>query len=330
MRKLRFAALAAGLALLAWLVVRSGPSLLANDLLKVGWWMAALLALSAVRNAARAQAVRLALGDDRGGFSFGRMYVVLLVSGAVKFVSVAGLVVGEAAKGWLLGRRVSGPRAVSTVMVDVLLYYLTAALVTLGAIGVFFALFPASAAVRRTGVAGAALVAAAVLLGAVAFRRRWIGAGRIVVLLARWGLVRRRETIDRIEEIDAQMFGFHERHRAAFRGVLALDFAAHFLAALEVMAILWLLGFGAHYVTGVVVEGFTKVVETGGLVIPGDVGLYQGGTALIFRAMGYTMGTGVAVGIIRQIRSILWAAIGFLALLFPGVAEKEVQVPAEP
>ena len=92
------------------------------------------------------------------------------------------------------------------------------------------------------------------------------------------------------------------------------------------MAILWLLGFGAHYVTGIVVEGFTKLVETGGLVVPGDVGLYQGGTGLIFRAMGYTVETGVAVGIIRQIRSILWAGIGFLALLVPGVVEKGTQV----
>jgi hypothetical protein len=322
LRKLRLAALAAGLALLAWLVVRSGPARLAGDLLKVGWWMVALLMLSAVRNAARSQAVRLALGDERHGFSFARMYAVLLVSGAVQFVSVAGLVIGEATKGWLLGRRVSGPRAVSTVMVDVLLYYLTAALFTLGAMGAFFAVYPALGAVRRAGVAGAALVTGAVLLGLVAFRRRWLGARRIVAPLARCGLVRRRETLERIEEIDAQMFGFRQRHPAAFGGILAFDFAAHFLAALEVTVILWLLGFGARYGTSVVVEGLTKLVETGGLLVPGDVGLYQGGTALIFRALGYAVATGVAVGIIRQLRSILWAAIGFLALL-TGVVERD-------
>jgi hypothetical protein len=318
-RKFRVAALFGGLGLLAWLVLLSGPARLAADLLKVGWWMAGLLAIAAVRNGVRAEAVRLALGEDRREFSFSKMYVVLLVSEAVKFVAVAGLVFGEATKGWLLGRRVSGPRAVSTVMVDVLLYYLTAAGFSLGAIGLFFALYPASGAVQRAGVAGAAVVAVALLLGVVAYRRRWLGAGRVVRLLARWGVVRRRETIERIEEIDGQMFGFYSRHRGAFRGILALDFAAHFLAALEVAAIVWLLGLGAHFAGGVVVEGLTKLVETGGLVVPGDVGLYQGGTGLIFRAMGYTVATGVAVGLVRQIRSILWAGVGFLMLLLPGL-----------
>jgi hypothetical protein len=322
MRKFRLAALICGLGLLAWLVVRSGPARLGADLVKVGWWMAALLAISAIRNGARTQAVRLALGEDRREFSFLRMYVVLMLSEAVKFAAVAGLVFGEATKGWLLGRRVSGQRAVSTVMVDVLLYYLTAALFTLGATAIFFALYPASGPARSAGMAGAALVAVAVMAGVVAFQRRWIGTRSVVAPLARWGLVRRPETLARVEEIDAQMFGFHEDHPGAFGGILALDFAAHFLAALEVMAILWLLGFGPHFGDAMVVEGLAKLVETGGLVVPGDVGLYQGGTGLIFHAMGYAVATGVGVGIIRQIRSILWAGMGFLALLIPGLEDE--------
>src|SRR5579884_975091 len=142
MRKFRAVALIGGLALLAWLVVRSGPARLGADLLKVGWWTIALLAISALRNGVRAEAVRLALGEERRKFSLARMYGILLVSEAVKFVAVAGLLLGEGTKGWLLGRRVSGPRAVTTVMVDVLLYYLTAAVFSLVAMLMFFSLYP--------------------------------------------------------------------------------------------------------------------------------------------------------------------------------------------
>ena len=330
MRTVHFIALFAGLALLAWLVVRSGPARLLRDLENVGWWMLALLALAALRNAARTQAVRLALGDDRRKFSFGSMYAVLLVSGAVKFVSVAGLVVGEAAKGWLLNRRVSGPRAASAVLVDVLLYYFTAALFTLGSIGLFFALFHASHAASRAGIFAALAVVAALAIGVLAFRRRWLSAGRILSPLARWGFVRHPDTVRRAGEIDSQIFDFRHSHRVAFSGILFFDFASHFLAAAEVAAILWLLGFGAHFAVGVIGEGLTKVVETGGLLVPGDVGLYQGGTGLIFRALGYGVSTGVAIGIIRQIRSILWAGIGFLALLIPGFADTRSSVPRNP
>jgi hypothetical protein len=330
LRAFRLLAFAAGLALLAWLVVRSGPAHLAADLLRVGWWMVALLAIAALRNAFRTQAVRLALGPSsepacnevQPQFSFAALYAILLVSEAVKFVAFAGLFFGEATKGWLLNRRVSAPRAAATVMVDVLLYYLTAALFSLGAIALFFALYPASLALRRAGVAGAALLAAAVVFAAFAFRKKWLGARRLLAPLARFGLLRRPETLARIEEIDTRLFTFHQRHPAAFRAILALDFAAHLLSALEVTVILWLLGLGANFAAGIVVEGLTKLVEVGGLFVPGDIGLYQGGTGLIFHAIGSTVSTGVSAGIIRQLRSILWAALGFGFLLFPDVVRQ--------
>lgn len=329
MRKWRVTALVAGLVLLAWLVERAGAARLARDLLRVGWWMAALLAIAAARNACRAQAVRLALGDDRRGISFASMYGVLMVSEAVQFISAAGLLFGQAAKGWLLARRVSGARAVSAVMVDVATYYLTAALFCLGAITLYFGLYPASADARKAGVAGAAVVAAAAIAAAVAIRRRWLTVRRLLAPLAHWGVLRRADTLERIDEIDAQSFGFRARHPNAFRLILAWDFAAHFLAAFEVMVILWVLGLGAGYLAGIVIEGLTKIVEVGGLVVPGDVGLYQGGTGLIFHAMGYPVAAGISVGIIRQIRSILWAGIGFLLLLSPGVAEKSDRAPLD-
>jgi hypothetical protein len=322
LRKWRMTALVAGLVLLAWLVERAGAARLARDLLRVGWWMAVLLAIAAVRNACRAQAVRLALGEERGGISFAAMYGVLMVSEAVQFLAAAGLLFGQAAKGWLLARRVSGARAVSAVMVDVVTYYLTAALFCLGAILLFFGMHPTSPAERRAGAFGVALVMLAVIAATVAIRRRWVTVRRLLTPLAHWGVVRRAETLERIEEIDAQALGFRSRHPNAFRLILGWDFATHFLSAFEVMVILRVLGLGGGYLAGIVIEGLTKIVEVGGLVVPGDVGLYQGGAGLIFHSLGYTAAAGISVGIIRQIRSILWAGIGILLLLSPQFAER--------
>ncbi|HEV2386330.1 MAG TPA: lysylphosphatidylglycerol synthase transmembrane domain-containing protein [Candidatus Acidoferrales bacterium] len=323
------AAFVVGLVLLAWLIERAGPARLASDLLRVGWWMAALLAIAAARNACRTSAVRLALAEDQREISFGSTYAVLLVSEAVKFLAAAGLLFGEAAKGWLLARRVSGARAVSAVMVDVAAYYLTAALFCLGGAGLFFALYPASPAARRAGVAGASIVAAAAIAVVAAIRRRWLTVRRLLAPLVRWGLFRRADTFERLGEIDAQSFGFRSRHPKAFRRILAWDFAAHFLSAFEVYLILRALALGAGYTAGIVIEGLTKIVEVGGLLVPGDIGLYQGGTGLIFRAIGLPLAAGISVGVIRQVRSILWAGLGLLLLLVPRIAEKPAAPPPE-
>lgn len=320
---MRWPTLAAGLGLLAWLVVRSGPSRLAADLLRVGWWMIALLAIAAVRNLLRAGAARLALGEDRQRLSVSAMYALLMVSDAIQFAAVAGLLFGQTAKGWLLARRVSGPRAVSAVMIDLLLYYLSAVVFALGGIALFFILYPITPAARAAGLGAGVVLAGAILFAWLAFRRRWLRASHLVKSLGRWGLVRQKETVERAADIDDQTFTFHQRHPAALRGILALDFACHFLSAFEVTVILWVLGGGGNYRAGIVVEAFSKFVSAGGWVVPGDIGVYQGGTGLIFLLLGYSLATGVAVGLVRQIRSILWAGLGFLMLLGPGYARTD-------
>lgn len=320
-RKFRLAALVFGPALLVWLIWRSRPAVLGADLVKVGWWMAVLVALAAARNATRAAAVHLALGEERKGFGFGAMYVVLLVSQAVQFAVMAGVVAGEATKGWMLSRRVPRARAASAVMVDILLYNFTAGLFALGAIGLLLVLRPDSSTAWRIGLVAAGVVAGAVIFGTIGFRRRWLGT-KLGEFFAHCGIIPREEKQKGIEEVKAHTFGFGQRHPRELRRILAWNFASHFLSALEVMVILWLLGLGAGFGTAIVVEGLTKLVEIGSVVVPGDLGIYQGGTGLIFRAIGFTVSTGVSVGVIRQIRSILWSAVGLVVfLLLPRLAK---------
>lgn len=314
MAKFRGIALAGGLLLLAFLIYHIGPALLVEYLLRVGWWMLALLLIAAVRHSFRTVACRWAMGEEHRQLSFAAMYGVLLVSEAIKFVAFAGLVLGESAKALLLRKRVSAARAVSSVLLDVLLYNLSAALFSLGGIAFLFAAYPSSAALRRAGTFGALLVAAAVVLGMIAFARRWISAERLLGLLVRLRLIRTESR--RFQEIDDQVFRFYHRHSRAFWGILAFDLAAHFTSAFEVLVAMALLGLPVGYGDAVAVEALTKLVRVGGTIVPANVGLFEGGTGLIFQALGLTLAAGIALGVVRQLRSILWAALGFAVLLF--------------
>jgi len=82
---------------------------------------------------------------------------------------------------------------------------------------------------------------------------------------------------------------------------------------------LYLLGQPLGYGAAVSVEALTKLVRITGAVVPANIGVFEGGTALILAALGIPAAVGVVLGIVRQVRSLLWAAAGLLVLpLWPG------------
>jgi len=298
--------------------------------------MLLLLGIAAVRHAFRAAACRWAMGADRGRFSYPAMFGLLLASESVKFAAFAGLVFGESIKGTLLSRRVSTARAVSSVLLDVLLYQLSAAVFLLA--GALLLAWKAPAALRRDLEILAGVVAVGLALVAFGFAREFrttrrllgapfksgsspvttsgtgpVGQAFLPVRPARLWLEKHGE---KLSEAGDQVFGFHRQHPWLFWGVLAWDMMAHCLSALEVMVALHLLGPLVGWREAVGIEALTKLLRLPGAVVPANLGVFEGGTAVIVVALGLPAAAGVALGIIRQLRSLLWAALGFLVLFW--------------
>ena len=310
----------AGLALWIWLVWRTGPALLLQSLERVGWGMFLLLAIAAVRHAVRTVACRWSMGADRAGFSFPEMYAILLVSEAIKFLVLAGAVFGESAKGILYAERVPAARAVSSVVLDVVLYQLSAALFFLG--GALWLVLHGPVDYRLRAVLWAAIVilGAASVVVTIGFARRWRSTRRWLAKFGRMGPGSspwRRwisKHADEIAEAGEQLTGFYHLHIWHFYGILLFDLLAHGASACEVWTALLLLGQPPGYGAALAIEALTKLVRISGAVVPANIGLFEGGTALILVGLGLPAGVGVALGLVRQLRSLLWAAAGLLVL----------------
>ena len=321
MKRTREIALVAGMALWGWLVWRAGPETLLRYMEQVGWGMLTLLGIAAVRHAARSVACRWAMVDDRASFSYAEMYGILLISEAIKFVAFAGLVFGESAKGLLLSRRVSAARAVSSVVLDVALYQVSAGVFLLAGAVVLAWRGPVAPELRKILWISCGIVGAAVAVAGLGFARGWRTTRRVLQRFggsssptSRWG---RWVALhgQKLSEAGGQIGGFLHHHPGLFWGILIFDMAAHCASALEVLAALRLLGQPVSYAASVGVEALTKLVRISGAVIPANVGAFEGGTALVAVALGLPMTAGVALGIVRQARSVLWAGLGFLVLL---------------
>jgi hypothetical protein len=70
-----------------------------------------------------------------------------------------------------------------------------------------------------------------------------------------------------------------------------------------------------------VFEGFTKLVNTAGGLIPGNVGTYEGGSMLIAKLFHVSAAAGLSLGFCRRARALFWAGIGALCLI--GTSQKD-------
>jgi hypothetical protein len=104
------------------------------------------------------------------------------------------------------------------------------------------------------------------------------------------------------------------------RGVLPLVallcFLQHAILIGEAYLMLGALGTGVSVETAMVFEAVTKVVNTAGVVVPGRVGVAEGGSALLADALGFAASHGLSLALMRRVRALIWSAIGVALLPF--------------
>ena len=173
------------------------------------------------------------------------------------------------------------------------------------------------------GLRVAASISAVVLLVLLglsiwAVRRGWPilsgmarAAGRLP-WLKNW--LQREESV--IASAEQQLLTFHRQQPKAFWISTLLNFLAHGLAIAEVYLILWLMGSKVTVMGAFMLEALTKLINAVGSVNPGNVGTYEAGNMAIVKLVGLVPAEGLALGLCRRFRSIVWAVVGALCLVY--------------
>ena len=92
---------------------------------------------------------------------------------------------------------------------------------------------------------------------------------------------------------------------------------AWLLGAVESYLILKFLGIEASLATATVIEAFGTGVRFATFLVPASFGVQEGGFAVTFVALGPSAANGIAFGLVRRLRELVWIAIG-LALFAVG------------
>ena len=306
-----------GLALLIYVINRVGLQPIFDALLRIGFLgFLLLLTVSGSRHVFRTIAMSSAVPKEHRRFNFSQAFAARLGGEAISFLTFTGPLLGEATKVALLRKRVPLTYGVPALVVDNLLYNLSVVFFILSGACVMLFTYNLPPLVHYALVAIAGIAALGILAAALAAKRR--------IMLLTWALdqiarlrlspkviLKRRQHIYHIE---SKVYDFYKHHPGVFFGMITCNLLGHAASVLEVYLTLRMLGYQPSVAQAYIIESLTKVINFVFAFVPGTIGVYEGGTGVILKSLGFTTATGVTLGLVRKAGTIVWTSIGLLIL----------------
>ncbi len=330
-RSLRFritglATSALGIALLVYLVRRTGVAPILEGAREVGWGFLGIVALGGLRFAARAVAWGRSI-EAPWRLTFPAAFAATLSGDALGNVTPLSVIVSEPAKVAFVRPVVPLGPAASALAIENFLYSLTVAVViALGMIAMLLA-FDLTEPLRTISA-----VSLATMLGLLVAAIWMIGRRLAVVspVLDRLAGGRAVRWIARVRLLEARTFELYERRRGRLVPVLALEAVFHAAGVAEVYLTLWLLtGTAPTLLIAFLLESVNRVITVVFKFVPLRVGVDEAGTALFTNVLGLGTATGVTLALVRKARVIVWVLVGLALLVRRGLTVKGILADAE-
>lgn len=301
-----------GALLLVFFVRAVGVQPIFTALSRVGFGFFLVVAMNGLRHMLRTVAMSTSVPPEQRRFTFMQAFAARLGGESISFLTFAGPLLGEATKVALLRKRVPLVHGVPALVVDNLLYNLSVVLVVFAGACLMLFAYPVPVVAREVLIVIAVVALLGLIAAALATRRRVTLLTNIIDTLARRGfrpkfLRSRRHHIYRIE---LTVYGFYKRRPGAFFSMIAFDFASHAASVFEVFIALKLLGLEPQLGAAYVIDSLTKVINFAFAFVPGTIGVYEAGTGIILRTLGFATATGVALAIVRKAAIVFWTVIG--------------------
>lgn len=307
--------LLAGLGLFALLIAETGPGTIAARISEVGTGFLLLILIFGFRHILRTIAWYFAIEPEERQVKFWDLFGIRLVGEAVTDLTFLGPLLGETVKGVTLSRRISAEHSASSLVIENLAYSSAAGLVIACGVVLLVSEFATPGSVQTAGLVVLAILFCAACTVGLIFKKRFKVIGNLLDSLKRWKigwgsrLEAKRDRIDRFEET---VHDFYGRHKAGSAFILLLEITAILTGVIEAYIILSLTVHRSSLLAAFIIEAVNRAVNLFFSFVPMRVGVDEGGTALVVKAVGYSASEGVSLAIIRKIRTLFWVAVGLL------------------
>jgi len=325
-------AFAAGLALLIFLIYRTGSETILGSITRVGWGFLVIVGLNLTRHLLRAASLYIAVQPEHRNFGYSSVVAARFGGEAINFFSFAGPFLGDAAKAVMLRKNLSLTLGASAIISDNILYYLSVILMVLaGVVALVTGFGSESRAMSNVLIAIVVVGVLLFVMPLLAIQRRIKPVSSAVRYLGEHGLAPQflAKRIDNIRDVETNVFEFYHERPRDFFGVFGISVLTHAISVTEVYLVLHLLGYEARVFNAFIIESLTKVINAAFSFVPGTIGVYEGGNGLILKALGYTTAMGITLALVRRGAILLTTLLGLLILLWRStgtIARKRLKV----
>jgi uncharacterized protein (TIRG00374 family) len=319
-RWLRTLLVLTGLALVGYLVAQIGPAAIWSSFVTLGWWLPVVLTLPyAVAVAVDTLAWRLLLPKP---VPFLLLVRARLGGEAVSLATPTLTVGGDPLKAYLLRPHLPLGEGFASVIADkttvvagqvlFLLVGLAGAYLAAPPPGRLLAIMTGLLIVEVLATGGFVAVQAS---GALGGGGRFLG--RVVHRMGLTAGERMQRGMGDLDRALAALYRERRRRLVASAVVHTLGWAT---GALEMYLVLALLGTPSPLGVALIIEAFASGVKFASFMVPASLGALEGGYVVFFDAYGLGAAAGLSFVLVRRLREIAWALVGFLVLGVSGRA----------
>ena len=310
-RILRIALFVLGIGVLVAILAIAGWDSVAANLSAIGWWFPVIVVGYGLAELAFTYGYRVIIGRQPDGpVRFGDAFSAYMASCFVNYFTAVG---GEPVRANLLAGKIGYPRALAAATVHRHAEMSSQFLFLLLGAGFSLVHFELPAAFRYAALAGLGLFGAVILWMTIALRHGAFGA-----LLDRFArgplrrLARFRHTAELLDERIGEIYEHRQEHFLEAVGWCFLGWCGGFV---ETYVVMRLLSPGAGVFEALAVETLAMLINTVLFFIPGRIGTAEGVRTALWVLVGFSAAQGIAYGLVRRARELLWLAPGMVVLL---------------
>jgi len=295
----------AGVGLLVYLITALGPDLILVQLHGLGSVLPAVLLLTGAKYSLQAAGWRLAL-PRHARPRWGESISATIIGDALGYLTWAGPFTGEPVRALLIRGSVPMAAGIAAGAIERAMYNVTAGVLILTVL--LAHLVPTPVAAVMWGLIGGLISVGSIIAGR-RVRPESTGQTRLHPTPApRSRFLRGPDAL-----LKAAIELWRDR-RDALPLIAVLCVAQHATLVGEAYLMLNVVGAGTTLHTALVFEAMTKIVNTAGLVVPGRLGVAEGGSAALAGALGFAASQGLSLALMRRVRALIWGMVGLVLL----------------